>query len=177
LMSDDVYYRCAVHQNVGYNSPNHLGFYLGPDLVEPPISPNQQADKYWLGETNLAWDQTTSNWLDNAGVTATFSDGDVVMFDARGNGTDTIALAADMAPSKAWFVTPYGKDYTVAGPGRLADTMALLKLQEGTLTLSGNHTYTGTTTVVEGLFRMDGQLNSPVVVKTKGNIGGRGAIL
>src|SRR5690606_14109100 len=84
---------------------------------------------------------------------------------------------ADMAPSKAWFVTPYGKDYTVAGPGRLADTMALLKLQEGTLTLSGNHTYTGTTTVVEGLFRMDGQLNSPVVVKTKGNIGGRGAIL
>src|SRR5690606_11603624 len=99
LMSDDVYYRCAVHQNVGYNSPNHLGFYLGPDLVVPPISPNQQADKSWLGETNLAWDQTTSNWWDNAGVTATFSDGDVVMFDARGNGTDTIALAADMAPS------------------------------------------------------------------------------
>lgn len=34
LMSDDVYYRAAMHQNVGYNSPNHLGYYLGSDLVK-----------------------------------------------------------------------------------------------------------------------------------------------
>lgn len=33
LMSDAVYYRAAVHQNLGYNSPNHLGVYLGSDLV------------------------------------------------------------------------------------------------------------------------------------------------
>lgn len=34
LMSDDLYYRCTMHQNVGYNSPNHLGYYLGSDLIE-----------------------------------------------------------------------------------------------------------------------------------------------
>lgn len=34
LMSDDVYYRGAMHQNVGYNSPVHLGYYLGPDLLK-----------------------------------------------------------------------------------------------------------------------------------------------
>ncbi len=34
LMSDDVYYRSAIHQNVGYNSPNHLGYYLGSDLIK-----------------------------------------------------------------------------------------------------------------------------------------------
>lgn len=34
LMSDDVYYRAAIHQNVGYNSPNHLGYYLGSDLIK-----------------------------------------------------------------------------------------------------------------------------------------------
>lgn len=31
LMSDNVYYRCAKHQHVGYNTPSHLGFYLGSD--------------------------------------------------------------------------------------------------------------------------------------------------
>ncbi len=34
LMSDDVYYRGAIHQNVGYNSPIHLGYYLGSDLIK-----------------------------------------------------------------------------------------------------------------------------------------------
>lgn len=33
LMSDDVYYRSAVHQNVGYNVQNNLGYYLGSDLL------------------------------------------------------------------------------------------------------------------------------------------------
>ena len=33
LMSDNVYYRAAIHQNVGYNSPCHLGYYLGSDLL------------------------------------------------------------------------------------------------------------------------------------------------
>lgn len=32
LMSDEVYHRAAIHQNVGYNSPNHLGYYLGSDM-------------------------------------------------------------------------------------------------------------------------------------------------
>lgn len=34
LMSDDAYYRCAINQNVGYNSSNHLGYYLGSDFIK-----------------------------------------------------------------------------------------------------------------------------------------------
>lgn len=33
LMSDDVYYRSAMHENVGYNSPTHTGYYIGSDLL------------------------------------------------------------------------------------------------------------------------------------------------
>lgn len=32
LMSDDVYFRGAKHQHVGYNTPIHLGYYFGSDM-------------------------------------------------------------------------------------------------------------------------------------------------
>lgn len=32
LLSDPTYRMSAVNQNIGYNQPNHLGYYLGPDL-------------------------------------------------------------------------------------------------------------------------------------------------
>jgi rhamnogalacturonan endolyase len=34
LMSDDVYYNSAVHQNVGYNVHNSLGYYIGSDILK-----------------------------------------------------------------------------------------------------------------------------------------------
>jgi len=34
LMSDHIYYLSTVHQNVGYNPPTHLGYYLGSDLLK-----------------------------------------------------------------------------------------------------------------------------------------------
>lgn len=177
LMSDDVYYRAAMHQNVGYNSPSHMGYYLGSDMVKEPISPKQQVDKYWSGNTSLDWDHTQPNWLDAAGVPADFADGNTVMFDAQGNNAGAIMLVSDMAPGKVWFANPNGKDYSVSGSGKLTGSTELVKLLEGTLTLKGNHTYTGQTTVDEGLFRIGGQLSSPVLVKERGNIGGAGTIL
>lgn len=32
LMSDPAYRMCAINQQMGYNQPNHLSYYLGPDL-------------------------------------------------------------------------------------------------------------------------------------------------
>lgn len=176
LMSDEVYYRAAMHQNQGYNSPNHMGYYLGSDMVKEPISQQQQADRYWSGNTSLVWDQTSANWHDGAGASANFANGHTVKFDAQGNNDGEIVLANDMAPAKVWFTNPNGKNYTVSGTGKLIGTMELVKLSEGTLVLKGNHTYTGKTTVDEGLFRIDGQLSSSVLVKERGNLGGTGTL-
>ncbi|MCC8088720.1 MAG: hypothetical protein LIO79_05595 [Rikenellaceae bacterium] len=34
LMSDHIYHLSTIHQNVGYNPPTHLGYYLGSDLLK-----------------------------------------------------------------------------------------------------------------------------------------------
>ena len=34
LLSDHTYHMSAVNQNIGYNQPNHLGYYLGSDMDE-----------------------------------------------------------------------------------------------------------------------------------------------
>ena len=34
LLSDHTYQMSAVNQNIGYNQPNHLGYYLGSDMDE-----------------------------------------------------------------------------------------------------------------------------------------------
>ena len=33
LLSDHTYNMSAVNQNIGYNQPNHLGYYLGSDSL------------------------------------------------------------------------------------------------------------------------------------------------
>src|SRR5262249_27710741 len=54
---------------------------------------------------------------------------------------------------------------------------ALIKAGAGTLVLSGNNTYTGTTTIIAGLLRIDGsQPASAVIVKTGGILGGTGTV-
>jgi len=40
LMSDQVYEMSAINQNVGYNQPTQLGYYLGSDLIKNPPSSN-----------------------------------------------------------------------------------------------------------------------------------------
>lgn len=32
-MTDHIYEMSALNQNIGYNQPNHLGYYLGSDLT------------------------------------------------------------------------------------------------------------------------------------------------
>lgn len=36
LMSDPAYNMCAVNQQMGYNQPNQLSYYLGPELLKSP---------------------------------------------------------------------------------------------------------------------------------------------
>lgn len=53
LMTDHTYYMSALNQNIGYNQPNNLGYYLGTDMdkadvplvtgINPVFVPQQQA--------------------------------------------------------------------------------------------------------------------------------------
>lgn len=37
LMLDHTYYMQAMHENVGYNQPTNVGFYMGSELTDPEI--------------------------------------------------------------------------------------------------------------------------------------------
>lgn len=62
------------------------------------------------------------------------------------------------------------------GTGTSADTVAIIKVGTGTLTLTGTNFYTDTTTVNDGELRVDGAiLNSPVTVNS-GTLSGSGRL-
>ncbi|MFT4061319.1 MAG: T9SS type A sorting domain-containing protein [Edaphocola sp.] len=158
----------------GYYQSNNVDYYLGYDMQQPPIPPIQLATKYWVGTSNI-WDSTTANWNDGTSA-ASFADGDTIMFDIRGNSSDTIALNTTVAPKKIWIINPEGKDYIVGETGKITGTCEVWKAKEGSFTLIGNHDYTGATVVTEGQLNIDGSLQSPVTVKGLGTFGGRGVL-
>ena len=58
LMTDHVYQMSALNQNIGYNQPNHLGYYLGSDtpgcypghttaINQPKASVASSTDKWY----------------------------------------------------------------------------------------------------------------------------------
>jgi len=158
----------------GYYQGNMTDFYLGHGMQEPPVSPIQKADKYWKGDASLTWDLTSSNWESNSdGI---YKNGDVVMFDFRGNNTSPIVLNADFAPAKVWAMNPLGKDYTFSGTGKLTGAMDFVKSQSGLVTFNGNYDYTGKTEISEGGLNINGSLTSKVYIKPKGALGGTGTL-
>src|SRR5262249_27372419 len=53
----DPQYRCAIAwQNTGYNQPPHPGFYIGPQMNPPPVSPMVDANLVWGGAASSNWD-------------------------------------------------------------------------------------------------------------------------
>lgn len=159
----------------GYYQSHNTDFYLGYGMQQPPIPPIQDANAYWVGTTPV-WDKMLTNWSDGS-TARTIADGDTIMFDIRGNAADTIQLNTAVAPGKIWAMNPEGKNYIIAGDGKLTGAMELWKTGAGSFTLAAQHDYTGQTIVTEGLLNIDGSLQSHVIVKTLGAIGGRGQLL
>jgi autotransporter-associated beta strand protein len=156
----------------GYYQSHNTDFYLGYGMQQPPIPPIQDANAYWVGNTAV-WDKALANWSDGT-APKTFADGDTIMFDIRGKSADTIQLNTTAAPGKIWAMNPDGRDYYISGNGKLTGAMELWKTGAGSFTLAGEHDYTGHTIITEGLVNIDGSLQSKVIVKALGAIGGRG---
>ena len=141
------------------------------DAGDPVLSP----DTYVTVSPMLVWDgraaanptfwdvATTANWVRPAGGAAVaYDDTFGVLFnDAAASGT--VAIQADVAPPTLVFdnaTLPYTVSSAVEGVG-ITGVGALTKKGPGTVTLAGNHTFTGGTLVNAGLLKVgDGTTGS-----------------
>lgn len=179
LMHDHQYRQAICWQMCGYNQPPHTSFYLGSDFPTP-IPAKSTNGKLVLSGSSANWDASTPNFIngdDAAGLisgvasTVPFANGKSVLFDER-SANKTINLAANLQPELLMIA---GNDnYSISGNGVLSGAMILDKVGEGTLSITGNHTYTGKTDIWEGNLLYSGNLaNSPVIVRRHAGFGGK----
>jgi autotransporter-associated beta strand protein len=133
--------------NVGGNTFGTIdSLVVKASTFTPPAVP-----KVWVGTTHELWDiETTSNWTQNA-VSATFSNGDAVVFDATGAQAADIQTAVTPASITVNSANPLRLYSTAVAPGSIAGATAFLQKQgAGNVRSEIANTYAGGTTVVGG---------------------------
>jgi autotransporter-associated beta strand protein len=176
LMHDPVYRVGVARENAGYNQPPHTGFFLGYNMKTLPASPFQKPTLVWKGNSAANnWDiATTANWL-KGNTSASYTQGDTVLFDISGVNSVPVTLSENLAPGYVTVLS--ANNYILNGSGALTGSMGLLKAGLGNLSLTGNHTYIDSTIINQGTLYIDGTLaNSPVRVGYLANLGGAGSI-
>lgn len=173
LMQNPAYRMQATTK--GYYQSAFPDYYLGYKMPQPPLPPVQKAKLTWTTGTTL--DKSSANFvLEDEKTSASFADGDDIMFDISGNNASPVLLNSDLAPSKIWAMNPKGKDYTIAGTGKFTGAMDLVKSMNGNFSLTGNHTYTGKTIIYEGTLTVNGSLSSLVDLRAKGTLAGNAVL-
>jgi fibronectin-binding autotransporter adhesin len=167
-------YRCQTTTK-GYVQSSYTDYYLGYGMTEVPPPPMSEAKLVWRGGTgSSAWDSgITPSWKEG-GLNANFASGDRVLFDLSGDASTAVQLDGVLQPGAVDVRSP--DDFTIdGGAGSLAGTMTLVKSGAGSLILSGNHSYTGKTTVWDGALIVNGTLQESPVTVWGGTWGGKGA--
>jgi autotransporter-associated beta strand protein len=182
LMHDHQYRQAICWQMCGYNQPPHTSFYLGSEFPTPIPAKSTNGKLVWKGTTST-WNTSEANFEDgndavgliaNNSVSLPFENGKSVLLDAHGI-SKSVELTSEIQPEL--LVVSGSDNYTIGGLGTLSGSMRMDKLGEGTLTLNGNHSYTGATEVWEGDMWMNGQLTqSPIMIRRHANFGGNGKI-
>lgn len=182
LMHDHQYRQAICWQMCGYNQPPHTSFYLGSEFPTPIPAKSTNGKLIWNGASS-DWNSSAANWLngdDAAGLYAgtstaiNYADNKSLLFDTRATNTQ-VNIAANVSPE---ILTVSGSvDYVFSGSGSLTGAMKLDKMGEGTLSLNGNHTYSGTTDIWEGNCWLTGSLaNSAIMVRRHANFGGKAIV-
>lgn len=115
------------------------------------------------GGANNVWDlNVTANWRHGA-TAAKFGPTDRVVLDEAGAGNTTITLVGPLWPGAVEVAG--AADYRLTGTGALAGAMPLTMRGTGTLTLDGEHGYTGPTRVLAGTLRVAGALTGTASVE------------
>ncbi|MEO6477602.1 autotransporter-associated beta strand repeat-containing protein [Luteolibacter sp.] len=117
----------------------------GGDSPEVSVVPSAAAATalFWSGAVNGTWDTATANWS-NGGVSATYANGNAVIFDDSAIANTTINLSASRSPGPI-FINNLTKNYTISGSA-ISGTARLVKQGGGPLTLGSANSYSGGTT-------------------------------
>ncbi len=167
-------YRCQTTTK-GYAQASYVDYHLGTGMTIPQPPPMVDAKLVWRGGAGATtWDAgATASWQDD-GANSTFADGDSVRFDIGADNSTTVALTGTLQPSAVTVYSP--KNQTFDGSaGTLAGPMTLMKAGSSMLTLSGNHSFSGRTTVWDGAFVMNGNLTQSPLTVWGGTWGGAAA--
>jgi autotransporter-associated beta strand protein len=103
----------------------------------------------WQGaHPNTNWDLGTANWTNSAGIFVVFNAGDNVTFDDTSTNR-VVTVAGSVAPTL--ITDNSGSSYVFTGSGSIVGSASLLMSGSGTLTISNANSYTGGTTISNGL--------------------------
>jgi autotransporter-associated beta strand protein len=113
----------------------------------------QPSDLVWQGDgvANLWAVDTGTNWLNGTNLVA-FASGDNVTFDDTGSDTPAINLSGSLSAGAIYVVA--AQDYTFGGSGFLAGPSVLFKTGSGQLTLDTTNTFSGGTTINDGILQI-----------------------
>ncbi|QJE98692.1 autotransporter-associated beta strand repeat-containing protein [Luteolibacter luteus] len=167
-------YRCQATTK-GYVQASYTDYYLGHGMTVPQPPPMVQADLAWRGGAGSSqWDLgATSAWTAD-GVARAFASGKTVRFDIGADATTPIVLSGTLNPGNVAVYSP--KDQTLDGSGgSLSGSMKLMKAGSGSFTITGSHSYNGSTTIWDGALNIDGTLAQSPVTVWGGTYGGKGA--
>ena len=154
----DIQYRQAVEwQMCGYNQPPHISYFLGEaegiTMAPPPLMTNDRVE---------VTDAITTAHNDRHVLLASTEGGQVTVAEGASPYILTVyAFSHTQGCDNNDKISTTYSEYTLNG--QLSGATRLVKQGEGTLTLSGNHTYTGRTDLWAGVTNFSGSLpSSPV---------------
>ncbi|MBN2214002.1 MAG: autotransporter-associated beta strand repeat-containing protein [Bacteroidales bacterium] len=108
---------------------------------------------FWKGDQSDVWDLiSTFNWI-NSDTADWFVKNDTVIFDDSGSSATTIQMAGSLPVGEMRVNSTL--DYTFEGAGFISGKGKLIKNGTGTLALSASNTYTGGTSVNEGILMIN----------------------
>jgi len=120
----------------------------GTNSPEVSVTPGASAATvFWSGAVNGIWDVSTANWINN-GNSATYQDGNAVIFDDSALSNTTVSLSATLSPSTVIFNNS-SKSYGISGSA-IGGTCGITLFGSGSVALNGTQTFIGGVTVEQG---------------------------
>lgn len=160
---EDGHYRGDVSCRGYYQSPN-TGFYLAHGMKKEPLFDCIVADlRYQDGWNFTSYDQTEP---------MAYADGKSLIFDITGANASPVALTGELSPEAVYLMNPKGHDYTFQGPGHFSGAMVMKKGMQGRATFNTDLMHKGQTIIAEGTLEVNGKIESPLYLMSRGTLAG-----
>jgi autotransporter-associated beta strand protein len=141
-----------VYTGAGIAAGTVSGISTGGGVVTLTVTSVSGVQLTWAGDgISNAWDYATPNWL-NGTTPSVFVNGDFVTFTDSGSSAPPVDLTTTVQPQGV--VVNATEHYTFSGPGSISGVATLTKTNLGTLTLLMANTYSGITTIAQGVLQL-----------------------